>query len=120
MVVNGESKFYTHGESVTVTAEEKEGKVFKGWQDESGKIVSTEKEYTFEVLDAIETETGRYLADFRSSGLQSGKNRLPISLAQSKKFPKTGNRKNAGKQIFGTQRQGKESKNKMKRRRNYG
>ncbi len=51
VVVNGESKFYTHGESVTVTAEEKEGKVFKGWQDESGKIVSTEKEYTFEVTD---------------------------------------------------------------------
>lgn len=37
VIVNGESKFYSHGESVTVTAEEKEGKVFQGWQDETGK-----------------------------------------------------------------------------------
>lgn len=37
----------TVGESVTVTAEDKEGKVFKGWQDESGKIISTDKSYTF-------------------------------------------------------------------------
>ena len=50
VVINGESKFYAHGESVTVTANEPaEGKVFKGWQDESGKIVSTEKSYTFTV-----------------------------------------------------------------------
>ena len=50
VVINGESKFYTHGESVTVTANEPaEGKVFKGWQDASGKIVSTEKSYTFTV-----------------------------------------------------------------------
>ena len=49
VVINGESKFYSHGESVTVTAEEKEGKVFQGWQDETGKIVSTEKSYTFTV-----------------------------------------------------------------------
>ncbi len=50
VIVNGESKFYTHGESVTVTANEPaEGKVFKGWQDGSGKIVSTKKEYTFNV-----------------------------------------------------------------------
>jgi len=49
VVINGESKFYAHGESVTVTAEDKEGKVFTGWQDESGKIVSTEKSYTFTV-----------------------------------------------------------------------
>ena len=49
VVINGESKFYKEGESVTVTAEDKEGKVFKGWQDESGKIVSTKKEYTFKV-----------------------------------------------------------------------
>ena len=41
---------YTQGESVTVTANEPaEGKVFKGWKDESGKIVSTEKSYTFTV-----------------------------------------------------------------------
>lgn len=49
VIVNGESKFYAHGESVTVTAEDKEGKVFQGWQDETGKIVSTEKSYTFTV-----------------------------------------------------------------------
>ncbi len=49
VVINGESKFYAHGESVTVTAEDKEGKEFKGWKDESGKIVSTDKSYTFKV-----------------------------------------------------------------------
>ena len=49
VIVNGESNFYAHGESVTVTAEDKEGKTFKGWQDETGKIVSTEKSYTFTV-----------------------------------------------------------------------
>ena len=50
VVINGESKFYAHGENVTVTANEPaEGKVFKGWQDASGKIVSTEKSYTFTV-----------------------------------------------------------------------
>ena len=50
VIVNGESKFYKDGESVTVTANEPaEGKVFKGWKDESGNIVSTEKEYTFKV-----------------------------------------------------------------------
>ena len=49
VIVNGESKFYAHGESVTVTAEDKEGKEFVGWQDESGNIVSTKKEYTFKV-----------------------------------------------------------------------
>ena len=53
VVINGESNFYAHGESVTVTAEDKEGKVFKGWQDASGKIVSTQKEYTFEVKDEM-------------------------------------------------------------------
>ena len=40
---------YKEGESVTVTAEDKEGKVFKGWKDESGKTVSEEKSYTFTV-----------------------------------------------------------------------
>ena len=50
VVINGESKFYKEGESVTVTANEPaEGKVFKGWKDETGKIVSTKKEYTFNV-----------------------------------------------------------------------
>lgn len=49
VIVNGESKFYKEGESVTVTAEDKEGKEFKGWKDASGKIVSTNKSYTFTV-----------------------------------------------------------------------
>lgn len=41
---------YIQGESVTVTANEPaEGKVFKGWKDESGEIVSTKKEYSFKV-----------------------------------------------------------------------
>lgn len=53
VLINGESNFYAHGESVTVTAEDKEGKEFVGWQDASGKIVSTKKEYTFEVKDEM-------------------------------------------------------------------
>ena len=40
---------YKQGDSVTVTAEDKEGKEFKGWQDENGEIVSTNKSYTFTV-----------------------------------------------------------------------
>ena len=41
---------YKEGDSVTVTANEPaEGKVFKGWKDASGNIVSTEKSYTFTV-----------------------------------------------------------------------
>lgn len=53
VVINGESKFYAHGERVTVTAEDKEGKEFVGWQDASGNIVSTQKEYTFVVKDGM-------------------------------------------------------------------
>ena len=53
VIVNGESKFYAHGESVTVTAEDKEGKEFVGWKDASENIVSTQKEYTFEVKDEM-------------------------------------------------------------------
>ena len=65
VVINGESKFYVHGESVTVTAEDKDGKVFKGWKDESGKIVSTNKSYTFTVTEAT-TLTAVY--EDKSSG----------------------------------------------------
>ena len=43
---------YKQGDEVTVTAEDKEGKVFKGWKDETGKIVSTEKSYAFTVTGA--------------------------------------------------------------------
>ena len=51
-VTNGTSSAPTakYGESITVTANEPaEGKEFVNWQDESGKIVSTEKSYTFTV-----------------------------------------------------------------------
>ena len=65
VVINGESKFYAHGESVTVTAEDKEGKVFKGWKDESGEIVSTKKKYTFKV-EGEKTLTAVY--EDKSSG----------------------------------------------------
>ena len=65
VIVNGESKFYAHGERATVTAEDKDGKVFKGWQDESGKIVSTNKSYTFTVTEAT-TLTAVY--EDKSSG----------------------------------------------------
>ena len=44
---------YKEGDEVTVTAEDKEGKEFVGWKDESGKIVSTKKEYTFEVKEGM-------------------------------------------------------------------
>ena len=40
---------YTQGDEVTVTAEDKEGKEFVGWKDESGNIVSTNKSFTFTV-----------------------------------------------------------------------
>ena len=49
MTVNGESKVYKEGEEVTLTAEEKEGKKFKGWKDASGKVVGTERIYKFTV-----------------------------------------------------------------------
>ena len=57
---------YTQGDEVTVTAEDKEGKVFTGWQDESGKIVSTQKEYTFTVAEGT-TLTAVY-EDMSSGG----------------------------------------------------
>lgn len=81
VIVNGESKFYAHGESVTVTAEDKEGKVFKGWQDESGKIVSTEKSYTFTVngdtiLTAVyedkPSDDGEIIPPAKKDGLSGG------------------------------------------------
>ncbi len=56
---------YKEGDEVTVTAEDIEGKVFKGWKDESGKIVSTEKSYKFTV-SAEKTLTAVY--DDKSSG----------------------------------------------------
>ena len=80
MVINGESKFYKEGESVTVTAEDKEGKVFTGWQDESGKTVSTDKSYTFTVngettLTAVYEDTssgGEITPPAKKDGLSGG------------------------------------------------
>ena len=80
VVINGESKFFADGESVTVTAEDKEGKVFKGWQDETGKIVSTEKSYTFTVngettLTAVykdKTSGGEITPPDKKDGLSGG------------------------------------------------
>ena len=40
---------FTVGDTITVTAEDKEGKVFKCWKDSTGEIVRTEKSYTFTV-----------------------------------------------------------------------
>ena len=54
-----------YGERVTVTAEDIEGKEFKCWKDKSGKIVSTNKSYTFTVTEAT-TLTAVY--EDKSSG----------------------------------------------------
>ena len=56
---------YKQGDEVTVTAEDKEGKEFKCWKDESGKTVSTNKSYTFTVTEAT-TLTAVY--EDKSSG----------------------------------------------------
>mgnify|MGYP004564494753 CR=1 FL=1 len=57
---------YKQGGEVTVTAEEQDGKTFKGWKDESGEIVSTEKSYKFTV-SAEKTLTAVY-EDMHSGG----------------------------------------------------
>ena len=50
VTVNGDNGIYDEGASVTAVAKEPEdGKEFIGWQDTNGKIVSTEKTYTFTV-----------------------------------------------------------------------
>ncbi len=72
VVINGESKFYKEGESVTVTAEDKEGKAFKGWKDESGEIVSTKKEYTFTVAEGTTLTAVYEDAPVAKDGLSGG------------------------------------------------
>ena len=81
VVINGESKFYAHGESVTITAENKDGKVFKGWKDESGEVVSTKKEYTFKVeeektltavYDDMPSGGGKITPPAKKGGLSGG------------------------------------------------
>ena len=63
---------YTQGDEVTVTAEDKVGKVFKGWKDASGKIVSTEKSYTFTVNDATTLTAVYEDAPAAKKGLSGG------------------------------------------------
>ena len=83
-VTNGTSSAPTakYGESITVTANEPaEGKEFVGWQDESGKIVSTEKSYTFTVngdttLTAVyedkPSDGGEIIPPAKKDGLSGG------------------------------------------------
>lgn len=62
----------TVGENATVTAEDKEGKVFAGWKDESGEIASTDKSYTFTVAEG-RTLTAVYEdAPVEKEGLSGG------------------------------------------------
>lgn len=63
---------YTQGDEVTVTAEEKEGKVFAGWQDASGNIVSTDKAYTFTVSGATTLTAVYEDAPVAKKGLSGG------------------------------------------------
>ena len=72
---------YKQGDEVTVTAEDKEGKVFKCWQDASGNIVSTEKSYKFTVsegktLTAVYTDKpsdeGEITPPAKKDGLSGG------------------------------------------------
>ena len=50
MVIGEDKKICEEGTRVTATAKAPPaGKVFKGWKDASGNIVSTEKNYTFTV-----------------------------------------------------------------------
>ena len=63
---------YTQGDTVTVTANDPaKGKVFKGWKDESGEIVSTNKSYTFTVKGET-TLTAVYENKPTQKGLNGG------------------------------------------------
>ena len=64
---------YKEGDSVTITANDPaEGKVFKGWQDASGKIVSTDKSYTFKVTGATTLTAVYEDAPAAKKGLSGG------------------------------------------------
>ncbi|MDY4675758.1 MAG: hypothetical protein SO373_01240, partial [Candidatus Borkfalkiaceae bacterium] len=63
---------YKQGDEVTVTAEDKEGKEFKGWKDGSGKIVSTNKSYTFTVNGATTLTAVYEDAPAAKKGLSGG------------------------------------------------
>ena len=63
----------TVGEMVTITANDPaEGKVFTGWKDESGKIVSTDKSYTFTVTEATTLTAVYEDAPAAKKGLSGG------------------------------------------------
>ena len=64
---------YKQGDSVTVTANDPaEGKVFKGWKDASGAIVSTNKSYTFTVTEATTLTAVYEDAPAAKKGLSGG------------------------------------------------
>ena len=63
---------YKQGDEVTVTAEDKEGKEFKCWKDESGKTVSTNKSYTFKVTGATTLTAVYEDAPAAKKGLSGG------------------------------------------------
>ena len=63
----------TVGDIVTVSADAPaEGKVFKGWQDASGKIVSTDKSYAFKVTGATTLTAVYEDAPAAKKGLSGG------------------------------------------------
>lgn len=78
VTVNGENKIFDEGENVTAIADDPaDGKEFVGWQDETGKIVSEEKSYTFEVkretvLTAVYKDKTANVENAPSDGLSGG------------------------------------------------
>ena len=76
--VNSDKEFVKAGETITITADEPaDGKVFKGWKDGNGEIVSTDKNYTFTVsgevnLTAVYDDLSSSEIETGGSGKQSG------------------------------------------------
>ena len=69
--LNGDKEFVKAGETITITANEPtDGKVFKGWKDGNGEIVSTDKNYTFTVSGEVNL-TAVY-DDLSSSEIETG------------------------------------------------
>lgn len=69
--LNGDKEFVKAGETITITADEPTaGKVFKGWKDGNGEIVSTDKNYTFTVSGEVNL-TAVY-DDLSSSEIETG------------------------------------------------
>ncbi|MDY4655840.1 MAG: hypothetical protein SO386_06440 [Eubacteriales bacterium] len=69
--LNGDKEFVKAGETITITADEPtDGKVFKGWKDGNGEIVSTDKNYTFTVSGEVNL-TAVY-DDLSSSEIETG------------------------------------------------